>query len=70
METSQLIPFITSFLESAGTASISYLWIPAAVWLIAVLTVLGLLRLAANMDALYHYHIRTALILSLPAPSP
>ncbi len=56
-----------NFIESAGAASITVIWVPLGIWAVLALIIMGLLRHADRMQALYQYHIRAALILALPA---
>lgn len=60
-----MIEFI-NFLQSFGDQVIEQLWLPVVIWtLVAAPVVWGLYKYE-SLNPVYHYHIRTALLLVLP----
>ncbi len=54
-------------LSTLGQASLNFFWFPILIWTaLATLVYLGL-KMFRDLNALYQYHLRTALLAALPA---
>ena len=58
---------IINLLQDIGAFSLEEIWFPIGIWTVAAVVVLTVLNFKKNLDPLYHYHLRIATILSLPA---
>lgn len=58
------------FIELAkyiGGYSLSTVWLTVGIWTIFSIVIVAFLQLKSNLHSFFHYHIRLALLLSLPA---
>lgn len=55
-----------NLLQSFGNQVIEYLWLPVIIWTLVAAPVAWALSKYELRNAIYHYHIRTALLLVLP----
>ena len=53
-------------IQSLGDAGLTSFWFPVAIWTIMAVIVGTVLRFSPNLNSLYHYHIRSALLAALP----
>lgn len=54
-------------IEEIGSITLSEIWFPILIWTILATAILAFLNLKKDLKPLYHYHLRIATILSLPA---
>lgn len=55
-----------NLLQSFGDQMIEYLWLPVIIWTLVAAPVAWALSKYQSLNVIYHYHIRTALLLVLP----
>lgn len=54
------------FFQNIGMVSLDTLWFPMIIWtVVALLAFIGL-KVSRNLNPLYHYHLRTAIIAAIP----
>lgn len=54
------------FFQNLGMVSLDTLWFPMIIWtIVALLAFIGL-RISKNLNPLYHYHLRSAVIAAIP----
>lgn len=54
------------FFQNIGMVSLDMLWFPMIIWtVVALLAFIGL-KVSRNLNPLYHYHLRTAIIAAIP----
>lgn len=54
-------------IASAGSAILSFAWMPVLIWTLVVILVLSLIQVFSRLHIQYHYHVRLSLLLALPA---
>ncbi|MTI86529.1 MAG: TonB family protein [Balneolaceae bacterium] len=59
---SELIQFIKNF----GADSLNVIWFPLLIWSVCCIASFLVLKYRQSLNPLYHYHLRTAALLSLP----
>lgn len=56
----------TEFIKEIGNVSLDTFWFPVMIWTICCALAFLLLKFRKKLNPLFHYHLRTAAILSLP----
>lgn len=57
---------LTYYLKEIGNFSLDNIWFPLAIWTLCCGLAFIVLRNSQNLNPLFHYHLRTAALLSLP----
>ncbi|MDX1671415.1 MAG: M56 family metallopeptidase [Balneolaceae bacterium] len=58
---------VINIIKDLGYASLGAFWFPVLMWTIFVLVIMSAITLVRNVNPLYQYHLRLALVISLPA---
>lgn len=54
------------FFQNIGMVSLDTLWFPMIIWTVVALFAFIGLKVSRNLNPLYHYHLRTAIIAAIP----
>ncbi len=58
---------ITQLLNELGANTLDLFWLPVAIWTVFALLAVFAFKVCSNLSAIYHYHLRVALLAALPA---
>lgn len=57
---------LINIIREIGAFSLDHIWFPTLIWTLCCVVAFIFLRLKKDLNPLFHYHLRTAAILSLP----